>query len=209
MTDHAIIHVIDDDAARDGLVFLLTASNFAVQDHPSGRVFLDGIHGAGRGCVIADLSMPEMSGIDLLRELKTLGIDWPVIVVTGQGAVSLAVEALRAGAVDFIEKPYDADVLLAAVAAAMSGGLDSAARVARQTEIEHRLTTLSVNERQIFDRLTDGRSTASIAQELGLNPHSIEIHRANLMTKMQATSLPDLVRMVSLLPAEPPPESTQ
>jgi two-component system, LuxR family, response regulator FixJ len=206
MTDNAIIHVIDDDdAARDGLAFLLTASNFAVQDYPSGRVFLDVIHRAGRGCVITDLSMPEMSGIDLLRELQTLGIDWPVIVVTGQGDLTLAVEALRAGAADFIEKPYDADVLLDAVAAAMNG-LDGGVSTARKTGIEQRLATLSVEERGVFDRLANGQSTASIAQDLRLDPRTIEVHRANLMTKMQATSLSDLVRMAVFSLIEPPPQ---
>ena len=128
-----------------------------------------------------------------------------MIVVTGQGDRALAVEALRAGAADFIEKPYDADVILRAVAAALNGGPDGAGRGAR-TEIEHRVTTLSVKERQIFDRLTEGQSAASIAEELGLTPRSVEIHRTNLMTKMQATSFPDLVRMAVLLLAEPPAE---
>ena len=204
MTDNPIIHVIDDDhAARDGLVFLLTTSNFAVRDYHSARAFLDGIRGAGAGCVITDLSMPEMSGFDLLREIKTLAIDWPVIVVTGQGDVTLAVKALRAGAADFVEKPYDSAVLLDAIAAALSG-LDSAARVVRRTEIEQRLATLLVEEHRVYDGLANGQSAASIAQDLRLNPQSIETHRANLMTKMQATSLSDLVRMAML--AEPPSE---
>lgn len=119
MTDLTIYVIDDDDAARDGLVFLLTSSNFIVRDYSSGRAFLDGIHSAAKGCVITDLSMPEMSGIDLLREIKALGIDWPVIVVTGQGDATLAVEAFRVGATEFIEKPYDVDVLLNAVAAAI------------------------------------------------------------------------------------------
>lgn len=115
-----IIHVIDDDdAARDGLAFLLTSSNFLVQDYPSGKAFLDRLPGAAKGCVITDISMPEMSGIELLHGIRALGIDWPVIVITGHGDASLAVEALRAGATAFIEKPYDADVLLNAVTAAI------------------------------------------------------------------------------------------
>ena len=114
------IHVIDDDdAAREGLVFLLTSSNFIVQGYPSGRAFLDGIQDAPRGCVITDLSMPDLSGIELLREIRALGFDWPVIVVTGQGDVALVAEALRAGATEFIEKPYEGNVLLNAVSAAI------------------------------------------------------------------------------------------
>jgi len=198
------IHVIDDDdAARDGLVFLLTTSNFAVQDYHSARAFLDGIHVAARGCVITDLSMPEMSGIDLLREIRALGFDWPVIVVTGQGHVTLAVEALRAGATEFIEKPYDADVLLNAVAAAIkepTGTITDARKVGKM------LAMLSIEERRVFDGLTNGQSAASLAQDLRLSSRALEIHRANLMTKLQASSLSDLVRMAIISPVEPPAE---
>jgi two-component system response regulator FixJ len=207
VTDHPIVHVIDDDdAARDGLVFLLTASNFAVREYRSGRAFLDGLDVAAAGCVITDLSMPETSGLDVVRELKTLGIDWPVIMVTGQGDVTLAAEALRAGVVDFIEKPYDSAVLLDAVAAAING-LGGTVRAAKRTGIEARLAILSVAERRVFDGLAHGHSTVLIAQELQLNTRSFEIHRANLMTKMQAASLSDLVRMALFLLAEPPPEN--
>jgi two-component system response regulator FixJ len=200
------IHVIDDDdAARDGLVFLLTSSNFVVQDYHSGRAFLHGIQGAAKGCVITDLSMPEMGGIDLLHEIRALGIDWPVIVVTGQGDITLAVEALRAGAAEFIEKPYDADVLLNAVAATIKE-MDSAVIGTRRTEIGQRLAMLSVEERRVFDGLTNGQSAASLAQDLRLSSRALEIHRANLMTKLQASSLSDLVRMAIIPPVEPPAE---
>ena len=200
------IHVIDDDdAARDGLVFLLTSSNFVVQDYHSGRAFLDSIQGATRGCVITDLSMPEMSGIDLLHEIRALGIDWPVIVVTGQGDITLAVEALRAGAAEFIEKPYDADVLLNAVAATIKE-MDSAVIGTRRTEIKQRLAMLSIEERRVFDGLTNGQSAASLAQDLRLSSRALEIHRANLMTKLQASGLSDLVRIALFSLAEPPAE---
>jgi len=200
------IHVIDDDdAARDGLVFLLTTANFAVQDYRSALAFLDAIHVAARGCVITDLSMPEMSGIDLLREVRALGFDWPVIVVTGQGDVTLAVEALRAGATEFIEKPYNADVLLDAVAAAIKEptGTITDARRARAGKM---LAMLSIEERRVFDGLTNGQSAASLAQDLRLSSRALEIHRANLMTKLQASSLSDLVRMAIISPVEPPAE---
>lgn len=194
MPDRSLYVIDDDDAARDGLVFLLTSSNFLVQEYSSARAFLEGIAAAPRGCVITDLSMPEMSGIDLVRELKPLGIDWPVIVVTGQGDITLAVEALRAGAIDFIEKPYDADVLLNSVAGAiqiLDGAIDGTGR----TEIQQRLATLSVEERRVFDGLTNGQSTAALAQNLRLVQRAVEIHRVNIMTKMQASGLSDLVRM--------------
>jgi two-component system response regulator FixJ len=205
MSDPTIYVIDDDDAARDGLVFLLTSSNFVVQDYHSGRAFLDGIPGVARACVITDLSMPEMSGIDLLHEMRALGIDWPVIVVTGQGDITLAVEALRAGAAEFIENPYDADVLLNAVAAAIKE-MDSAVIGTRRTEIEQRMAMLSIDERRVFDGLTNGQSMVSIAQDLRLTLRTVEIHRANLMTKMQASGLSDLVRMALFSLAEPPAE---
>lgn len=200
MSDFTIHVIDDDDAARDGLVFLLTTSNFAVQNYHSGRAFLDGIHVAARGCVITDLSMPEMSGIDLLHEIRVLGFDWPVIVVTGQGDVTLAVEALRAGAMEFIEKPYDADVLLDAVAAAIkepSGTITEA----RRAKARQMLAKLSVEERSVFDGLTSGQSSASLAQDLRLSSEALEIHRTNLMTKLQASSLSDLVRTAMAEPS--------
>jgi two-component system, LuxR family, response regulator FixJ len=203
MSDSTIHVIDDDDAARDGLVFLLTTSNFAVQDYRSALAFLGAIHVAARGCVITDLSMPEMSGIDLLRELRALGFDWPVIVVTGQGDVTLAVEALRAGATEFIEKPYNADVLLDAVAAAIkepTGTITDARKVGKM------LAMLSIEERRVFDGLTNGQSAASLAQDLRLSSRALEIHRANLMTKLQASSLSDLVRMAIISPVEPPAE---
>ncbi|UGY11838.1 response regulator (plasmid) [Bradyrhizobium septentrionale] len=204
MSDSTIHVIDDDDAARDGLVFLLTTSNFVVQDYHSARAFLDVIHGAARGCVITDLSMPEMSGIDLLREIRALGFDWPVIVVTGQGDVTLAVEALRAGATEFIEKPYEADDLLNALTAAIkepTGTID-----AKRVRVGQLLALLSVEERRVFDGLTNGLSAASLAQDLRLSPRALEIHRANLMTKLQASSLSDLVRMAQLSVTQPPAE---
>lgn len=202
MSDPTIYVIDDDDGARDGLVFLLTFSNFVLQDYPSASAFLDDIRDAPRGCVITDLSMPEMSGIELLREIRALELDWPVIIVTGQGDVTLSVQALKAGAVDFIEKPYDADALLIAVAGAVKE-LDGPTNVARRTEILQRLAMLSVEERRVYDGLTNGQSTASIAQDLGMAPRTIDIHRANVMTKMQASGLSDLVRMALFSPATP------
>ncbi|WP_338834283.1 response regulator [Bradyrhizobium septentrionale] len=206
MSDSTIYVIDDDDAARDGLVFLLTTSNFAVRDYHSARAFLDVIHGAAKGCVITDLSMPEMSGIDLLRQIRALGFDWPVIVVTGQGDVTLAVEALRAGATEFIEKPYDADTLLSAVAAAIKEPIGTTAD-ARKTRVGQMLAMLSVEERRVFDGLTGGQSAASLAQDLRLSSQALEIHRANLMTKLQASSFSDLVRIALLSLAKPPAEN--
>ena len=144
--------------------------------------------------------MPEMSGIDLLHEIRALGFDWPVIVVTGQGDVTLAVEALRAGATEFIEKPYDADVLLDAVATAIKEPTGTITK-ARRARVRQLLAMLSVEERRVFDGLTSGQSAASLAQDLCMSLRALEIYRTNLMTKLQASSLSDLVRIAMAEPS--------
>ena len=141
--------------------------------------------------------MPEISGLDLLRRLKAREIDWPVIVMTGQADVPVAIEAIKSGAVDFIEKPYDAEVMLGAVKVA----LDRQANTARETQrtaIQRKLAALSSHERQVLQFLVDGHLNSSIARDLGLNIRVVEVHRANVMAKMQATNLSHLVRMMLL-----------
>jgi len=198
MTSDHIVHVIDDDdAARDALTFLLSVENFSVRAYESAKAFLDAIPAAQAGCVITDVRMPEINGLDLLRRLKSREIGWPVIVMTGQADVPVAIEAIKSGAVDFIEKPYDAEVLLGAVRFAL-GGQANGAREAQRTEIQQKLETLSPDERQVLGALADGRLNGSIARELGVTVHTVEVHRASAMTKMQATSLSQLVRMMLL-----------
>ena len=150
------------------------------------------------GCIITDVRMPEIDGLELLRRLKSSGIGCPVIVITGQADVPVAVEALKLGAVDFIEKPYDAEVLLGAVRSALSGQA-SDGRDAQRAEIQQKLAALSPQERQVLHLLVDGRLNSSIVHDLGLNMHVVEVHRANVMAKMQATSLLHLVRMMLLV----------
>jgi two-component system response regulator FixJ len=200
MTSDPVVHVIDDDdAARDSLKFLLCASNFAVRTYESAKafLFLNSTPVTKKACVITDVRMPEINGLDLLRRIKSLGIDWPVIVMTGQADVPVAIEAIKSGAVDFIEKPYDAEILLGAVRFALSDKANEA-RDALKAEIQHKLATLSLQERQVLEALVDGRPTNSVAQDLGLNVRPVEILRANVMSKMQATSLSHLVRMMLL-----------
>jgi two-component system response regulator FixJ len=139
--------------------------------------------------------MPEISGIDLLSRLKEVGSDLPVIVITGHGDVALAVEAMKIGAVDFLEKPFDDDILLAAVRAALNRTADSAQRNAERAQVNDKLNTLSNRERQVLEGLVAGKANKMIAFDLGISPRTVEIYRANLMTKMAANSLSDLVRM--------------
>ena len=142
--------------------------------------------------------MPEIGGLELLRRLNSSGIGCPVIVITGQADVPVAIEAIKLGAVDFIEKPYDAEVLLGAVRFALSGQANDG-RDAQRTEIQQKLDALSSQEGQVLESLVDGRLNSSIAHDLGLNIHIVEVHRANVMAKMQATSLSHLVRMMLLV----------
>jgi two-component system response regulator FixJ len=198
MPNDPVSHVIDDDdAARDALGFLLSAADFSVRTYESARAFLDAIPTAEPGCVITDVRMPDINGLELLRRLKSSEIDWPVIVITGQADVPVAIEAIKTGAVDFIEKPYDAEVLLGAVRFAL-GGPANDAREAQRTEVQQKLGTLTPDERQVLEALVEGRSNNAIAHDLNASVRTVEVHRANVMTKMQARSLSHLVRMMLL-----------
>ena len=163
--------------------------------HSSAAAFLDALPLKGLTCIITDVRMPGLTGIDLLRRVRELGIEVPVIVITGHGDVPLAVEAMRFGAVDFLEKPFDDEILLQSVRAALRQQAGTAKRQSERAEIEGRLATLSPRERDVLGGLVAGRANKQIAFELGISPRTVEIYRANLMDKMQAGSLSDLVRM--------------
>ena len=195
-SEKAIVHVIDDDEAiRQSLAFLLQAAKLEVKTYASAMAFLDALPDAASGCVITDVRMPGMSGVDLLRRLKELKISVPVIVITGHGDVALAVEAMKVGAVDFLEKPFDDDVLLASVQSALKRQDGETKRHSERLEIEGRMASLSNRERDVLGGLVAGRANKQIAFDLGISPRTVEIYRANLMVKMHAGSLSDLVRM--------------
>jgi len=197
MPSDPIVHVIDDDdAARDSLAFLLETSGFPVQTYASAVAFLDQVAGAEPGCIVSDMRMPGLTGLDLLRHLRTRQVNWPVIVITGQGDVALAVESIRAGAVDFIEKPYHHEELLGAVQSALTA--DDDIREGEKADLRDRLATLSPAEHQVLDALTAGQANTAIAVNLAMTPRAVEIHRASILTKMQARSLSHLVRMMLL-----------
>jgi two-component system, LuxR family, response regulator FixJ len=196
MTTGPVVHVIDDDeSARESLTFLLATADFRVRTYDSGKAFLDAVAGMEAGCVITDVWMPEIGGLELVRSLKKLKLDVPVIVITGHSDVPLAVEAMKAGAVDFIEKPYDGEVLLAAVRSALTTQRADAKRDGEKAKIQGRLAALSPRERQVLEGLVAGHPNKTIAHELGISARTVEIYRANVMAKMQATSLSQLVRM--------------
>ena len=194
-----VVHIIDDDEGlRESLAFLLRSAAFRVKSFESAKAFLDELPHAAPGCVITDVRMPDMSGIELLRRLKELKIGVPVIVITGHGDVALAVEAMKIGAADFFEKPFDDDLLVASVRAALRQREGQTKRGAERAEIEHRISTLSPREKDVLTGLIEGRANKQIAFDLGISPRTVEIYRANLMNKMQADSLSDLVRMALL-----------
>jgi len=195
-SEKGLVHVIDDDEAlRESLTFLLRTANIGVKSFASAAAFLDTLPDASLSCVITDVRMPDMSGIDLLRRLKELKIVTPVIVITGHGDVALAVEAMKIGAVDFLEKPFDDEVLLGSVEGALRQHGGQVRRENERAEIEARLAALSPRERDVLDGLVAGRANKQIAFDLGISPRTVEIYRANLMNKMQAGSLSELVRM--------------
>ena len=194
-----VVHVIDDDeAVRHSLVFLLASSGIAVRAYESAAGFLDALAAVQPGCVLTDVRMPGMSGLDLQRELLARRIALPVIVMTGHGDVQLAVQAMKAGAVDFIEKPFSDDAILAAIRAALVRFARDAEQNGAVSMVEARLRTLTAREREVLDGLAAGLPNKTIAYDLAISARTVEVHRANLMTKMGAASLPELIRMVLL-----------
>lgn len=196
MPASALVHVIDDDDdVRQSLDFLLRSAGMQVQTYESGAAFLDALPGIETGCILTDVRMPGISGIDLLRQLKERKIGMPVIVMTGHGDISLAVEAMKIGASDFLEKPFDDEALLGSIRSALTRSETDSHRDAEVTALQERVGTLSARERQVLDGLVAGFPNKTIAYDLGISPRTVEIYRANVMTKMKAASLSELVRM--------------
>jgi two-component system, LuxR family, response regulator FixJ len=195
-SDTAVVHIIDDDeAVRQSTAFLLRTANIQVQTYETATNFLDALSQVKSGCIVTDVRMPGLSGIELLQRLRALKFSMPVIVITGHGDVPLAVEAMKAGATDFIEKPFNDEVLLGAVRTALSAHAIDSKRQALNAAVNSRIASLSNREREVLEGLVAGHPNKTIAYDLGISPRTVEIYRANLMTKMEATSLSDLVRM--------------
>jgi two-component system response regulator FixJ len=194
-----VVHVIDDDAdVRQSLAFLLSTAGVAVQVHESAIAFLKALPKAEVGCIVTDVRMPGMDGLELQRRLQAGKKAIPVIVMTGHGDIALAVEAMKAGAVDFIEKPFDDEVLIGAIKSALSRIRQRSDHDSATSEVRNRLKLLSERERQVLEGLVAGKPNKIIAYDLGISPRTVEIYRANVMTKMQADSLSALVRMALL-----------
>jgi two-component system response regulator FixJ len=196
MNDRTVIHVVDDDAAmRDSLAFLLDVNGFQPKTYDSANAFLLAAATDGQGCVVSDIRMPGMNGIELVRELKRKGSACPVILITGHGDVALAVEAMKAGAVDFIEKPFDDAALLGAIRAALAAHSAKQGDSIAKKEAEARLADLSPRERDVLQGLVAGKINKVIAHELNISPRTVEVYRANLMAKTGARSMSELMRI--------------
>lgn len=197
MAAEFVVHIVDDEeAVRKSLAFLLSMSGYAARVHESATAFLTVAPGLSNGCLVTDLRMPDMSGVDLLKRLRSLNAMLPAILITGHGDVPMAVEAMKAGAMDFIEKPFEDEVLLDAIRRAAN---ELEARAGREDDapvIRARLETLTDRERQVLSGVVAGLANKTIAYDLDISPRTVEVYRANVMAKMQAKSLPELVRMM-------------
>lgn len=191
-----IIHIVDDEVpVRNSLAFLLMSSGFAVRPHESGPDFLRHMTDPESACLVTDLRMPEMNGVELLEAIAGKGWRIPSVVITGHGDVPMAVAAMKAGASDFIEKPFSDDLLIEAIHRACAEAQTRGETGLRPGEIRARLEHLTAREREILTGIVAGLPNKTIAYDLEISPRTVEVHRASIMNKMQARSLPDLVRM--------------
>jgi two-component system response regulator FixJ len=197
MPDNSTVCIVDDDrAVLAALSFLLTAEGYAVRAHECARTFLDMVQQDDCGCLVTDVRMPGMSGLDLLAKMKERRVSMPVIVISAHGDVPLAIAAMKQGAIHFFEKPFDNDALLDSIRAALTRREESEPAHDAETQmIKERFATLTNREKDVLASLLNGRPNKTIAYDLGISARTVEVHRANMMKKTQATSLAELVRM--------------
>lgn len=189
-----ILIVDDDEAVRDSMRALMESAGYAVRDYSTAKDFLNEPVPPD-SCLITDIRMPEMDGLQLQQEINKRGLDLPLVVMTGHGDVPLAVRAMKAGALDFVEKPFDDELMLASVRRALQIGDHDRSRTAEAKAAQDLIALLTPRERNVLEKLVAGRSNKIAAYELGISPRTIEIHRANIMDKMQARSLSEVVRI--------------
>lgn len=188
--------VDDDDAMRNSLEWLIESEGHRVETFGSAQAFLDTYYPGRSGCLLLDVRMPGMSGLELQEHLRQQQIRIPVVIITGHGDVPMAVKAMKAGALDFIEKPFDDDTLLATIQRALEIDASQRLQQAGRAEYATRLAQLTPREHEVMLMVTDGKSNKEIANELGVSAKTVEAHRARVMEKMEAHSLAELVRMV-------------
>ncbi len=190
MTDKKLIHLVDDDEAiRHSASFMLRHAGYTVKTYADGMVFLEDITSQSEGCILLDVRMPVIDGLSVQKTLIERGINLPIIILTGHGDVSVAVEAMKQGAIDFIEKPYEKSVLVGAINNAFEQIEDQSSQVTRQSEARAKITALTPREKEVLERLVDGLTNKGIAADLNISSRTVEIHRAHLMEKLDAESL--------------------
>jgi two-component system response regulator FixJ len=194
-TDRTVFVVDDDEAALDSLVVLLRSEGLNPRGFSSAEAFLAALTSDARGCVISDVRMPGMDGVELLRTLKSMGCMLPVVVITGHADVTVAVQAMKAGAADFVEKPFESEMILRLVRACLEENDEAVDANAKVMRVRRRMESLTARERQVLDQIIAGASNKQIAAALTISPRTVEIYRANVMSKMRADSLSELVRM--------------
>lgn len=195
MHNGPIVIIDDDDALRDSLAFLLGTNGFKTNSYKDARSFFDDIANVKPSCIITDVRMPGMTGIELVRQLKQRRIDTPVIVITGHGDVALAVSAMKAGACDFLEKPFDESVLLPALRFAINSAQNASMRSDLRSDAEKMIQSLSGREKDVLAGLIAGRTNKMIAIDLDISPRTVEVYRANIMSKTQSKTMSDLMRL--------------
>lgn len=191
-----LVHLVDDDESiRRSVSFMLRTSGYVVKTYASGIEFLKEIKASATGCILLDVQMPEVNGLEVQKRLRAQGILFPVIVMTAHGDVTVSVQAMKAGAIDFIEKPFEKAVLLGAIEDGFARIEQSERRHARAEEARVRLETLTPRELDVMEGLVRGHPNKTIAYDLDISPRTVEIHRANLMTKLRVASLSDALRI--------------
>jgi two-component system response regulator FixJ len=196
MADKKLVHIVDDeDAIRRSASFMLKTSGFAVQTWASGVEFLKEARELETGCVLLDVRMPGMDGLTVQRTMAEQGIAMPVIILTGHGDIAIAVQAMKAGAVDFLEKPFERERLLGAIEAAYDRIQNAETSAGRTAEAEILIAGLTAREQDVLRGLADGLPNKTIAYDLGISPRTVEVHRANLMTKLNVRSLSEALRI--------------
>ncbi len=201
--DLPLVHLVDDDGAvRRSVGFTLKTSGFRVNSYESGVELLKSIGDLGEGCILLDIRMPSMDGLEVQQSLKDRGVTLPIIIMTGHGDVTLAVKAMKAGAIDFIEKPFEKATLLGAIDQGVKRlrDVEKGSDLAKEAIV--RLGALTPRERDVLGGLAQGLPNKTIAYDLGISPRTVEIHRANLMTKLEARSLSEALRIAFAAEAE-------
>ena len=196
MTDKKLIHIVDDeDSIRRSVSFMLKTSGYQVETWNSGQAFLKEVKHAEHGCILLDVRMPEIDGLEVQRALAERGVTMPVVIMTGHGDISIAIRAMKAGAVDFLEKPFEKSALIAAIEESFQRIANATDASARAADAETILGVLTARERDVLEGLAKGLPNKTIAYDLGISPRTVEVHRANVMTKLDVRSLSDALRI--------------